>query len=173
MKPLFPLNKTVLNFQGRTRLSLCQPWLKSQPGGRSKTSFLAFAKANLFFFPSSSCEVDKGSEQPPALWEKRACPFCKAAGFLCPPANVDSRSGCCSGWAYQSCVQQVVISQKLYRSGVVLCSFLFCFVFFLIFKDDIIRFLQKAQLIQLIQLLLFDYMYPHTLLTREWGLQLT
>lgn len=162
MKPLFPLNKTVLNFQGRTRLSLCQPWLKSQPGGRSKTSFLAFAKANLFFFPSSSCEVDKGSEQPPALWEKRACPFCKATVFLCPPANVDSRSGCCSGWAYQSCVQQVVISSS-YTVQVL-------WFFFLIFKADIIRFSQKAQLIQL---LLFDYMYPHTLFTREWGLQLT
>lgn len=42
--------------------------------------------------------------------------------------------------------------------------------FFLIFKADIICSLQKAQLTQF---LLFDDMYPHTLFTREWGLQLT
>lgn len=49
VKPLFLLNKTVLNFQGRTRLSLCWPWLKSQPGGRSQTCFLLLQKQVLFF----------------------------------------------------------------------------------------------------------------------------
>lgn len=63
---------------------------------------------------------------------------------------------------------KVVYSRWLFPSSYTVQ--VLCFFFFLIFKADIIRFLQKAQLIQL---LLFDYMYPHTLFTREWGLQLT
>lgn len=65
VKPLFLLNKTVLNFQGRTRPSLCWPWLKSQPGGRSQTCFLLLQKQVLFFFLSNSCEVDKESSRQP------------------------------------------------------------------------------------------------------------
>lgn len=82
MKPLFPLNKTVLNFQGRTRLSLCQPWLKSQPGGRSKTSFLAFAKANLFFFsPAVAVKWTKEVSSHQPYERKEPVPFVKPQYF--------------------------------------------------------------------------------------------
>lgn len=118
LKPLFPLNKTVLNFQGGTRPSLCQIWLISKPGGSSKTSFLALAKTNFFFsFFSNSFEVDKANEQPSAMWEKRAHPSCKAAVFPSPPANTRSRSGCCCGWASWCWVQHKLPSQQLSSTG--------------------------------------------------------
>lgn len=68
LKPLFPLNKTVLSFQGRTRPSLCWSWLRCQPGG-SQTCFLLLQQQVFFilfcYFLSDSCEIDKISSHQP------------------------------------------------------------------------------------------------------------
>lgn len=64
VKPLFPLNKTVLNFQGRTRPSLCcLDWKPSQEGEVRPVS--CFYKSKYFFSPSNCCEGDKGSSRQP------------------------------------------------------------------------------------------------------------
>lgn len=117
VKPLFPLNKTVLNFQGRTRPSLCcLDWNPSQEGEVRPVS--CFCKSKGFFFPPAIVLWSRQRKQPSALWERWAWPSHKAAVFLCPPANVDGRNSCYSGQASQSWIQQKLISQLLPSSGV-------------------------------------------------------
>lgn len=64
VKPLFPSNKTVLNFEGRTRLSLCcLDWNPSQE--REVRPVSCFCKSKYFFSSSNSCEVNKESSHQP------------------------------------------------------------------------------------------------------------